>query len=111
MRIGASGDLQNVKTLEDLKRYVTIFLGQVSDAINGKISVVDNIRGQIIAVTFPVANVTVQVAHTLGATPVGYLAISADSALSLYDGDSPNSKQFAYLKSSATGVARVLVLA
>lgn len=111
MRIGASGDLQNVKTLDDLKRYVTIFLGQVSDAINGKISVSDNIRAQTVFVTFAVSATTYAVPHTLNSTPVGYLLIGANSPLSLYDGASPSDRQTLFVQSSATGVAKILVLA
>lgn len=111
MKISASSDLQNVKTLDDLKRFVTIFCGQVSDAFQGKISVTDNIRDQIISVTFAVPATTYAIPHRLNATPVGYIVVSSDSPLSLYDGTSPNTKDTIFLQSSAAGVAKVMVLA
>jgi len=111
MRISASSDLQNIKSLDDLKRFVSIFCGQVQDAFSGKISVTDNIRAQIISVTFAIGATTYTIPHTLGAVPVGYVLIGANSPLSLYDGVSQNTKDLIFLQSSATGIAKVMVLA
>lgn len=74
-------DLQNVATLEDLRRYTALALNGILAQFNGKIDFGDNVRTSgPIAISFVTPNATVSVNHTLGRTPIGYFVSGQDAA-------------------------------
>lgn len=73
--------LQNVATIEELKRFTAMTLNAIIDQFNGKVDFGDNIRTSgPLDVAFVTPGVAVKVNHTLGRTPVGYLVSSQDAA-------------------------------
>lgn len=108
MKITNSTDLSNIAQ-EDVTRYVSAVLAQVSTILNAGINFQDNFSAQRVSVTFGSANVETVVRHNLGRVPVGYLPLTLSAAMILYNGTSGNDDSALYLKSSATGTATVLV--
>lgn len=109
MKITASPDVDRVKP-EELARYTSIFLSQVVEKFNKNLNFTDDFSGNIINVTFSSANVDVASIHGLGRVPSGYIILGASAAMSVYDGASANTSSLIYLRSSAAGVAKVLVV-
>lgn len=108
MKITVATDLSNIKD-EDITRFVSQFTSQTADIINGNISFADNFKAQTLSVTFSSANTDVQVSHGLKKVPTGYIIVGASSAMSVYDGSSSNTADLFYVRSSATGTARILI--
>jgi len=108
MKITVAANLSNVSQ-EDLGRFTSQFTEQVKDAINGNLSFADNFKAQTVSVTFDSANAEVQVSHGLKKTPTGYIVVGTSAAMSVYDGSSSNTAELFYVRSSATGTARILL--
>ncbi len=70
--------VQNVKTLEDLRRYVASALDAIVAQFNGKLDFGDNIRsfGPVSILVNSAA--PTKVIHGLGRVPQGYIATSMD---------------------------------
>jgi hypothetical protein len=94
---------------EELPRWLTIFLSQVKNVLNNGITPQDNWDGQIVSVTFSSADTDTLVSTRLRRIPTGYIVLSRDAALTVYDGDLSSSVGNIYLRASATGTARILV--
>ena len=107
-KITASTDLDKVKP-EDLPRYLTLFAQDVAKQLSNSLDFATNFNGKEISVTFTAANTEVATAHTLGRAPSKYVVTSASTALSVYSGATSNSSDTIYLKSSAIGVATLLI--
>lgn len=108
MKITAAADVSNVKG-DDVQRFVSAFLTQTQDAINGNLTFSENIKAKVVSVNFTSANNQVQVSHGLGQTPTGYILVGSSAAMSLYNGTSANTGELLYIRSSAVGSASVLV--
>ena len=108
MRLTASTDIDRVKP-EDLPKYVTLFLEQVSQAVNNNLTISENFSGKVLSVVFGSANTDVVVTHDLGRVPSGYIQTGQTAAMIVYDGSGQNSSSVIYLKSSAAGTARIWV--
>lgn len=109
MKITATNDFTNLETLEDVKRYASIAVGQIKDALNGLLTFQDNFQSQIVSVSFASVNTDVQISHSLGRVPTGYLHIRSTAAMVLYDGASANTDALLYIRSNGVGTATVLI--
>lgn len=109
MKINASSDVDRVKP-EDLARYTNMILEQIVQAINGKLSFGDNFDAKLLTVTFSAANTDVATIHGLGRVPAYYIVLGSSAATNIYDGSSANTSSLLYLRASATGTVRVMVL-
>lgn len=108
MKITTPINVDNVQKLEDIIRYSGILFGQIKDAINGKLSFVDNIDCSIKDVTFPAGSKEVKISHNLNAIPAGYVKVSGPN-ISVYDGDTDSTKTDIYLKATGAGVAKIII--
>lgn len=108
MKITNSSDLSNIKQ-EDIPRFLSAVLTQISAILNAGATFQDNFNAQIQSVVFPTANSEVPLRHSLGRVPSGYLPLTLSAAMILYNGSTGNSDSAIYLKSSAIGTATVLV--
>lgn len=108
MKITAAADVSNVKG-DDITRFVSAFLTQIQDIVNGNLSFGDNIKAQVVSANFTAANAQIQIGHTLGKAPIGYILVGSSVAMSLYNGTSANTDQLLYISSTAVGSASVLV--
>lgn len=109
MKIKPPQTVSNLKDLDQMVRFSSQTLDLIVTEINGRLIFGENIRGQLLTVTFPVANVDVAVPHALGRVPDGYFLTGANAAMSLYDGSIANNSQNAYLRTSAFGTARIFL--
>lgn len=101
----------NVENFEDDTRWanLTLFLKDVYNILLKGITPQDNFKGALLEVTFTSANVDLEIRHGLQFTPSNYHVYGISEAMSIYDGvEDPNSKFF-YLRSSATGTARIFI--
>jgi len=109
MKINATPDLSNLTEISEVTRFGTRILKQLFDALNGNLTVADNFKWDSVSVEFGTADTEVQVVHTLGQVPNGYILAGATVAMSLFDGDTANTTTELYIKSNAVGTATVLI--
>lgn len=109
MKLNAVQNVSNVTTISDLARYSSIVFDQVESILNGGITFNDNFQGTVVSVTFSAPDTEVQIAQPLGRIPVGYILIKASADMNIYDGNSANTANSIFLKSSAIGNAQLLV--
>lgn len=111
MKIKVPQTISNVSSWEDLKRFTSQIIDQIVGTLNGRISFTDNCQTAILSVTFTSANQDLVVAHPLGVIPQGFILVGSTVSLNLYSGTLPSTPEQITLKSSAIGVAEVLVFA
>lgn len=107
-------DLQNVKDVPTLARFVGSALASLLAQFNGKVDVGDNIRASgPFTIGFLSANTAIKIPHSLARPPIGYWVMQQDAVGSIY---SPNQVTFPwndsqiYLAASAPMTAVVYVL-
>lgn len=101
---------ENLKTIEDLARFLGKFVFELGNIINGGIDIdPKNLNMQFLAVKFVAANTEQKVPHTLNRIPTGYLVVRASAACSIYDGVSANSSTGIYLKSDALATVTLIL--
>lgn len=109
MKITATHDVSNVESFEDLKRFTTQFLEQAKTAINGGISI-ENLRAKLVSLSVTQTSSDIQVAHSLGIIPIGYLKLQGAN-ISIYDvGKSSWTTENIFIRASATGDVTLLVM-
>lgn len=108
MKLSASTDIDR-QDPEDVKRFTNIALEQIKQMLNNGLLISDNFNAKQLNITFSVANVDQAAIHGLGRVPTGYIVIGTTTALNVYDGASTSTSQVLYLRSSATGTARLVV--
>lgn len=108
-KLKATPAVHNVATLEDLKRFVNNFIGDVFGTVNGGLEFKSNLWTDIQDVSFVAANTETQVAHGLQKVPTGYMLCGSNVSTTLYDGTSSWTKTHLYLKSSAIANVKVLI--
>ena len=107
-RVNRSAEIQNLTTLDDVKRFVNSWLTNITDNINGNLEFDINLRTTTVTVVFVQANVDVGIFHGLNKSPNGYFKASSSAALTLYDGAGLTTNKVIYLRSSAVGTAKIL---
>ena len=101
--------LDNLKEFEDFRRFASLLFNQIVDTVNGNVDIVDNLRASLLSCNFPASGTEYQFNHGLNRIPRGYIVTKRNVALTVFDGNSANTKEFIYLQSSAVGTASVLV--
>lgn len=107
-KVTASTDIDQVKE-EDRARFTDLALQDIVAQINGELTFGENIKCRFLSVTFSSANTEVQVSHTLGKVPRGYLCFSSSAAARVYDGDSDSTSSAIFLKSDAPATVGLIV--
>ena len=102
-------DFGNLKTWDELKRFVTTWAGEITGAVNGGLEFGPNIRCKIITANFSAANTENTFIHNLGRIPTGYIVVKQSAATSVYDGGTPNTSTAIFLKASAVANTTLLV--
>lgn len=109
-KIKAAAEVTNLKTEDERARYVQIFLQEVLEQVNGGLEFTENIKAKILDLKFTSANTDLAITHGLGKIPIGYWIVGKSSAsVNLYDGINEWTKNLIYLRSGATGTAKVIV--
>lgn len=102
-------NISNLKTIDDLIKYLSPVLSEISDTINGKLDFDSNIRTSFVTCVFTAANVETAITHTVGRVPMGYILAGSSAVTRLYDGTTANTDSIIYLKSDAAVTARILI--
>ena len=108
-KLTSSPDFGNLKTWEDLRRWVTIWAKDVEAQVNGGLEFDSNIRSRLLTVTFGSANTDVSAVHGLGRTPVGYFLVGSNVATVVYDGSVSNSSTTVTLRVSVAATCRIMI--
>lgn len=99
----------NLSTLDDLKRFLSVFLDNLTPIVNGNIEFDLNIKTKTVTANFLTANTELEVTHNLGRVPVGYLLAQSNVSTTLFNGVSTNTDSKIYLKSSAIANTTIIV--
>jgi len=106
--IVAQYDISNINDQKEFMRYASIVVGQIIDAINGKLDF-SNLKTQQVSVTFNGANTNQSISHNLGKTGVSYIVASKSATCDIYSGSGDTSSTI-NLKSTVGGVTVSLLL-
>lgn len=98
----------HVPTWEELRRAVSQDLQVLTAAINGRLSLIDNVQSSFLTVVFPGTG-TLKIPHTLGIVPTGYITVGLTADIRVFDGVGTWTKQDIYLRASGAGTARLLL--
>jgi hypothetical protein len=104
-KINPVPQVSNLKTLDELTRFLQPFLGDVGTAINGNISIVDNLSTSLVEVYFGAAGVSQSIEHKLPRTPTGYFIVKTmtPTAESIVDGTGTTDATVISLKPTVGG--------
>jgi len=109
MKLKLPLDLKSVGSFEDLRRFTSLCIKEIVDLVNGSIDVVDNLSVSLVSVTFSGASTTVEVSHTLGRVPRGYLVAKLSTGIVVFDGNGTNTDALFYVQATGAGTATLLV--
>lgn len=109
MKIKPPQTTTNIEDNAQFRRYSSQTLDLIITEMNGRLVFGENIRGQILTVTFSASNVDVTIPHQLARIPDGYFQIGSSAATNLYDGTMANDSQNAYLRASSAGTVRLFL--
>lgn len=90
--------------------YIEKFMQAVKGVVNGNLEFAKNMLISSKTVTFAQGGVDVKIDHGLGRIPRGYLVISRDTINHVYDGVSPATESFIYLRAQGTLTAKIVFL-
>lgn len=102
-------DASNVSDPVEFQRVVSIVLKDLVGVANGGVLFSDNFSAKILSVEFTASNTEVRIDHNLGRVPSGYLPLKLSAAAIIYDGQSSNTTQTAFLKASAACTATIML--
>ena len=110
MKIKGPQTISNTETLEDLRKFTDQIISQLVSVVNGKIDFDDNLDTSIVTFTFPAANTTYSVSHSLDRQPIGYSIIGKNISTDIYDGVGSSTEKAIFLRSSvANATVKVMV--
>lgn len=108
-KITAPNNLSNLKTLDDVIRYMSIFTQDLFDSFNGKVEFDVNLYTRTLDFDFTSANTDVTVSHGLSKVPNGYILVKSNAATSIYDGSKSADNKQITLKASVVATTKVVV--
>lgn len=107
-RITQSNDIVDSKG-DDRFRYIQLWMQDATNQVNGGLLFGQNIKGQILSITFAIINTNTTVSHRLGFIPTSYIVIGLSASLTVYDGTISFTSSQITLKGSALGTARLFI--
>lgn len=109
MKVQDIKDTTNLKTVEEVVRFVSPAIGDIISVVNGHVDLIDNCDTKFITVKSDQANQNVKVAHTLSRIPKGYIVVGNSVNQTIYDGtDAPDDK-FISIRMTGVGTVKLLV--
>lgn len=102
-------DTSNLKTYDEFSRFAARIFDEIQTILNSGITFSDNFKAGSVTASFTSTNTELVVLHGLSRIPVGYILIGSDAAMDVYDSGTANTDTALFLKSNATGNARLLV--
>lgn len=77
MKVWSLSGLQSVKSWEDLRRFVSQGLTNITQILSNNVGFLDNVNCQIVEVTVNTTETTIP--HTLGVIPIGFIVLNSAS--------------------------------
>lgn len=108
-KIKAVPQISNLNTLEEVTRYLQMFLTDISAIINGNIEIGSNLSVSLVTANFTMTNTEFAIGHTLGRVPVGYIVTKMDAATVVYSGTTTWTDKTIFLKANTTANCSILV--
>lgn len=108
-KISAKANVSNCTGWEDLMRYVSQFLQDCFNQVNGNITFQDNISARVVPASFTIANATVILPHGLGRVPLMWTSGSITANSVIYETKAADQNNV-YLAASALCSAKILVI-
>ncbi len=108
-KISAKANVSNCTGWEDLMRYVSQFLQDCLNQVNGNITFQDNISARVVAATFATTNATVILPHGLGRVPLMWTSGNLTASAVIYQTKAADQNNV-YLAASAVCSAKILVI-
>lgn len=102
-------NISQLKTTDEIVRFLTMILEELTIQFNGKIDFDSNIRTSLVDVSFTTANAEKPITHTLDRVPLGYILAKSNVAVRLYDGATTNTASTIYIKADAISTTKVLI--
>lgn len=109
MKLKTIQDISNVESWEDLRRYSSQIFSDMTDLINGKLSLTqDNCDTQEVTATFQ-PGVELRIPHTLNRIPARYIVTSNSTGVIPFTGVTPWTTDSIYLNATGAGVLKLLL--
>lgn len=102
-------DVGNLSSYEQLQRFSANLFREIRTVVNNGITFTDNFNAKVVSVSFATANEEVRIEHNLGRIPTGYLLLQTSAATTLYDGVSPNTVDYVFIRASGVADTTVMV--
>jgi hypothetical protein len=102
-------EIKAVDSIDDLKRFISQVMNQITTIFNNRITFADNFDGKSVSVSFTQSGVDTAVVHGLGRAAIGYFIINASAPMSLYNGSIASNDSILFLRSNNTGSATIMV--
>ena len=109
MKIKVPQDISNIQDFENFRRYCSVAVKQLVDAVNGNVDFVDNCGTSLVPANFTASNSELMVPHGLGRIPNGWIVVSPTAAMQVYKGTNADTETDVYVKSSAIGSCSLLI--
>lgn len=108
MKINSAGESPG-ETTQELQKFLAFFSKDVVLALNGNLTFADNLRCQIIDVSFTAANTNKVISHSLKRVPSGYFTVRSSAGAILYDGTTVSDLKSITLKSTAIATMTLVI--
>ena len=93
----------------DMVRFLTIFMNNVVNTVNGDLDFQTNFNCKLVDVSFTAINQDIAVNHGLGRVPSGRIIYAQSANGLIIDGLTQNTSSILYLRCSALGKASLIV--
>jgi|GEM_PF-3135147 len=108
-KVSSSSDFGNVVDFESLKRWVSVWAGDITGQVNGGLDFNNNIFCKIITYSFTQVNAEVILNHNLGKIPIGYILVKSGAVNTLCSGSTAWTTTTISLKSTTATDCSILI--
>ncbi len=108
-KLSLNGENPPRKGVQAILDWLASFSKDVTQQINGNLTFQDNIKCEFLQVSFTTANTDMQIRHRLGRVPAGFLLVSSNAALMIYQGSQAMTSETVTFRGSAVAAATILI--
>lgn len=108
-KISAKANVSNTEDWQELQRYVSQFLQDCQNQVNGNLTFSDNLNVKFLDLSFSTANATRQIPHGLGRVPTMWISGNLSASAVIYQTKTSDNNNV-YLAASAVCNVRILVI-
>lgn len=108
MKVWSLAGLQSVTTWQDLRRFVTQGLTNISQILNQRVGFSDNIHCEIVNPTIETTETAIP--HNLGVVPIGFIVLNATDTQYPRGGTTPWTTTTIYLIANTRTAYRIAII-